>query len=561
MDFQRILLYVALSLTMLMMWEAWQVDYVRPPKTATTQQSNITTGDIPGAPAVSNATPGMTSGTTPNMTSGSASLPDPQIATAAAKMKSAQRIHVTTDLLDIEIDTIGGDIRTARLLAYPTVLHATDDPFVLLNDQGEIHVAQSGLLSSGSDQVTLPTHHDIFSSSANSYTLKEGEDQLEVRLEWQNDSGFKVSKIYTFKRDSYVIQLDQEVNNQSSQNWRGHAYQQLLRQRPAEGSNMFMYTYTGGVLYSELEKYEKIPFEDMEKVNLKQEVENSWVAMIQHYFFSAWIPAERGKVQAYSKTPGNNLFIIGIVDALKEVAAGSHERFSSTLYVGPKLPQRMIPVAKGLELTVDYGLLTVIAEPLDWLLALFNSMLGNWGWSIIFLTLLIKLAFFKLSETSYKSMAHMRKMQPKMVAMKERYGDDRTALNQAMMKLYKEEKINPLGGCLPILLQMPVFIALYWMLMENVEMRQAPFMFWIQDLAAADPYFILPLIMGATMILQMRLNPTPMDPIQAKVMMVLPVVFTFFFAFFPSGLVLYWVVNNILSISQQWYITKRIIQE
>ena len=372
----------------------------------------------------------------------------------------------------------------------------------------------------------------------------------------------EVDKIYTFHRGEYLIDVTYRISNNSTQEWSGHVYHQLQREQPVDEGQAFIYTYTGGVLYSKDEHYEKISFDDISKADLKdRSIQGGWTAMIQHYFVGAWIPDPSEKVSYYSKSIGDGRYILGGIEGQKNIPAGETSQFTSRLFVGPKLQSILENVAEGLELTVDYGILTIIAAPLFWLLDQIHSLVKNWGVSIILLTLMIKIVFYKLSETSYRSMAHMRKVQPKMVAMKERYADDRAGLNQAMMKLYKEEKINPLGGCLPILVQIPVFIALYWMILETVEMRQAPFMLWITDLSSADQYFILPLLMGITMFIQQRLNPTPLDPIQAKVMMALPVVFTVFFAFFPAGLVLYWVTNNTLSIAQQWYITRIVISE
>jgi YidC/Oxa1 family membrane protein insertase len=312
------------------------------------------------------------------------------------------------------------------------------------------------------------------------------------------------------------------------------------------------------VYYSPEDKYTKESFDDMRDARLQREVSDGWIAMIQHYFLSAWIPPSGTVETFYTNVLDNSRYIIGKYSSPVTIASGASHSFENRLFVGPKLQETLTEVAPGLELAVDYGWLTVIAQPIFWLLNKIHSIVGNWGWAIIILTILIKLAFYKLSETSYKSMANMRKMTPRMQALKDRYGDDKQRLNQAMMELYKKEKINPLGGCLPILVQIPVFIALYWVLLESVEMRHAPFALWLNNLSAPDPYFVLPLIMGVSMFVQQKLNPPPPDPIQAKVMMSLPFVFTVFFAFFPSGLVLYWVVNNLLSIAQQWYITQKI---
>jgi YidC/Oxa1 family membrane protein insertase len=322
-----------------------------------------------------------------------------------------------------------------------------------------------------------------------------------------------------------------------------------------------LYTYTGAVVYNEEIKYEKVDFDDMESQPFKADSTAGWVAMIQHYFLSAWVAEEGQQNLLYSiantkRYPAT--YTIGMRSQAQQVEPGQQTEFNAQLYVGPKLVKRLEEIAPGLELTVDYGWLTFLSKPLYWLLSWFHSFVGNWGVAIILLTLMVKAAFFKLSEASYKSMAKMRKVGPRLKTLKERYGDDRQKMNQAMMELYKTEKINPMGGCLPILLQVPVFIALYWALLESVELRQAPFILWIEDLSVMDPYFVLPLIMGASMLIQQKLNPAPPDPVQAKIMMALPIVFTVFFAFFPSGLVLYWVVNNVLSISQQWVITKRI---
>ena len=389
--------------------------------------------------------------------------------------------------------------------------------------------------------------------------MADGADTLQVPLVWRSDDGVTVTKRYTFHRGSHVVDLEHEVVNNSGSEWSGRQYRQLQRTQVAEtGQSTFIYTYMGGVIYSPEEKYEKVKFEEMQKQDLDRTITDGWAAMLQHYFLGAMIPERAVAEHYYTKSLSNARYVIGLISPPRTVAAGERTLFGTQLFLGPKLQDEMKQVAPGLELTVDYGLLTFLAQPLFWLLKTIHNLIGNWGWSIVLVTMLIKLAFYKLSETSYRSMANMRKLAPRLQSLKERYGDDRQKLNQAMMEMYKKEKINPLGGCLPIVVQIPVFIALYWMLLESVELRQAPFMLWMNNLSAPDPYYVLPLLMGVTMLIQQKLNPAPMDPIQAKVMMVLPVVFTVFFAFFPSGLVLYWVVNNTLSIAQQWMITRRI---
>lgn len=518
MDFQRLLLFAGLSFTLLMIWEAWQNDYVRPkePIAAVSTAGSNSSQDLPGLPRTD--------------------MPETMAAAPAAmvqQVESGKRISVTTDGYQLDIDTLGGDLRRVDLLNYPVAKDQPDTPFRLMDDEKEAFYAQSGLLTVNGDSKSAPTHHDRYSATATSYSLNDGEDRLEVALKWQGDNGLEVTKLYRFHRDSYLIDVDYVIKNSGDSAWQGHLYHQLQRQK-SEESNMFMYTYTGGVLYTEAEKYEKLTFDDMEGSNLNRTNTGGWAAMIQHYFLGAWIPPQDEKINYYTKKGSNNRYIIGGVGEKQVINSGETVTLKGQLFVGPKLPDQLEATSQGLDLTVDYGFLTIIAKPLYWMLNFIYSFIGNWGWAIILLTIMIKAVFYKLSETSYKSMAHMRKVQPKLKTMKERYKDDKQGMNKAMMKLYKEEKINPLGGCLPILVQMPVFIALYWMLMESVEMRQAPFMLWIQDLSAADPYFVLPLIMGITMFIQQKLNPTPMDPTQAKVMMVLPL-YSPFLRLLPGG--------------------------
>jgi YidC/Oxa1 family membrane protein insertase len=406
-----------------------------------------------------------------------------------------------------------------------------------------------------------PNHYAPFVPEQTEYRLADGQDTLEVRLNWSDPSGVKVTKIYTFHRSSFLVELNQRVENGSASDWQGSQYRQFQRTPPKAVSGFFgsgVITYTGAVVSTPEQRYEKISFDDIAKQPLNQRVTDGWVAMIQHYFLGAWVPNPGETDTFYTKSVGGNRYVVGMTGEAQPVPAGESRDFRTRLYVGPKLPDVLEKVAPNLQLTVDYGTLTVIAEPLFWLLKAIHAIVGNWGWSIIILTILIKLAFYKLSETSYRSMANMRRLAPELTRLKELYGDDKQKMNEAMMSMYKREKVNPLGGCLPILVQIPVFIALYWVLVESVQLRQAPFMFWIKDMSIPDPFYVLPLIMGVTMFIQQKLSPAPPDPIQAKVMMSLPIVFTFMFLWFPSGLVLYWVVNNVLSIAQQWVITKRV---
>ncbi len=542
MDNPRLLLAIALSFLVLLIWQAWMKDYGPqqppepvPPPAETDSGSTAPSGeDLPAAH------------------DGQAPQPTEQV---ALQLPAGQKVEVITDLLRAVIDTQGGDLREVDLLKYPVTLKPDSPPFRLLETGADqLFIAQSGLRAGKGPE---PTHHADFQVDRHQFELSKDGDVIEVPLHWSDGKGVDVTKIYRFHRGSYVVDVEFQVNNRSAEAWKAQPYYQLQR-TPLQTTSRFIHTYTGGVLYSPEEKYQKISFGDMQEANLSREVTGGWAAMIQHYFVGAWIPPAAQPERYYTRALQGDRYVIGMIGPSLNVPPRGAQSGEARLFVGPKLQHVMEAVAPGLELTVDYGKLTFIAEPIYWLLEKIHTLVGNWGWSIIFLTILIKLAFFKLSETSYKSMANMRKLAPRLQALKERYGDDKQKLNQAMMDMYKKEKVNPLGGCLPVLVQIPVFISLYWVLLESVEMRQAPFMLWIQNLSAPDPYYILPLIMGATMLIQQKLNPAPMDPMQAKVMMVLPVVFTVFFAFFPSGLVLYWVVNNTLSIAQQYVITRRV---
>ena len=468
-------------------------------------------------------------------------------------------VEVRTDVLTVRIDPVGGTIRQAFLTRYPVTVEEPDRPFVLMDDRaGHVYVAESGLVGAG---MPAPNHHDVLLPERSDYELATGTDRLDVRLRWEDESGVRIDKVFEFARDSYRIEVRYEIHNASSVPWTGEPYGQFRRVPPTDSGgigDVTSYTYTGAVLSSPDKPYEKIDFDDMQSENLDREVTDGWIAMIQHYFASAWIPEREVPARYYTKALERSEFLAGLIGAPVTVAPGTTGETGLTLYVGPKVQDRLEAAAPGLKRTVDYGWLFFIAQPLYVALWYIHEYVGNWGWSIVLLTCLIKLAFYHLSAASYRSMARMRKLAPRIQTLRDRHSGDRQKMNQAMMELYKKEKINPLGGCLPIVVQIPVFIALYWVLLETVELRQADFIFWLNDLATHDPFFVLPVLMGGSMFLQQRLSPTPPDPIQAKVMMFLPIIFTGFFLFFPSGLVLYWLVNNLLSIAQQWAITKRI---
>ena len=550
MDNSRLFLYAALVFVGMLLWQQWNIDYAPEPATTEYSQTEATNSgiaselggidDLPDLAAVANTT-----------------ADNGQQTASSSQAGTSQMLTVETDVLLLLIDTRGGVVRSLKLKKYPTSLDRPEDFLELVHSKEDaIYIIQSGLRNK---ENRAPTHHSIYQSAKNNYQLADGDNELVVPLTWTED-GVTVTKSYHFKRGDYLIDVKHRVDNESQQAWLGSEYRQIQRSRPLDESRL-LYTYTGSVYYNEETKYEKVDFDDMEDEQLKVTSEGGWIAMIQHYFLSAWIPDQSAKNLVYSIASTKRIpatYTIGLRSENMNVDAGSNGEFVSQLYVGPKLVDRLEEIAPGLDLTVDYGVLTFLSKPLYWLLSFYHSYVGNWGLAIILLTLTVKAVFYKLSETSYRSMAKMRKVSPRLKTLKERYGDDRQKMNQAMMELYKTEKINPMGGCLPIVVQIPVFIALYWALLESVDLRQAPFIFWIEDLSVRDPFFVLPVIMGISMLIQQRLNPPPPDPIQAKIMMALPFVFSVFFAFFPSGLVLYWVVNNVLSITQQWIITKRI---
>ncbi|UIP85948.1 membrane protein insertase YidC [Pseudomonas phenolilytica] len=550
MDIKRSILLVALAVVAYLMVLQWNQDYGQAALPAETAQTQPPVAALPE--------------TTPANAAANEDVPSlagqPQANAIPASEPSKQLIRVRTDVLDVAIDPHGGDIVDLRLPQYPRRQDRPDVPFQLFERSSErTYEAQSGLIGDGPDKASSRPQ---YSSEKNDYQLGEGQHQLVVDLKYSAD-GVNYTKRFVFERGQYDLAVRYLIDNQSGEPWTGHLFGQLKRDASADPSSSTATgtaTYLGAALWTKDEPYTKVSMGDMDDKSLRETVQGGWIAWLQHYFVTAWIPqaGDTNLVQTRKDSQGN--YIIGFTGPAVSVAAGAQGETGATLYAGPKSQEQLEELSPGLRLTVDYGILWFIAQPIFWLLENIHALLGNWGWSIIVLTIIIKLAFFPLSAASYKSMARMRAVSPKMQALKDQYGDDRQKLSQAMMELYKKEKINPLGGCLPIIVQMPVFLALYWVLLESVEMRQAPWMFWITDLSIKDPFFILPIIMGVTMFIQQQLNPTPPDPMQAKVMKLLPIIFTFFFLWFPAGLVLYWVVNNVLSIAQQWYITRQIEQ-
>ena len=535
MDNKRLIVFLIFSLSVLLLWQKWETEHTPPQPQQVKPSASVPSPDqkLTGKPASSVDT--------------------------GSELLKGSTIHVKTDVMDVGISTVGGDLRSLDLFKY----HDSKDPekpySFFHSGGGRTYVAQSGLIGEG-----LPTHRTVFTSSSSEYELKPGQDMLQVRLEGPENAGFRVEKIYTFRKGSYVVDVSYDIRNLGTSAIQPYAYFQLLRDGEApEGDTRFAKTYTGVGVYTEKSKFVKENFGEIAKgkTDYPKNDDNGWIAMIQHYFVSAWIPEEHAKREYYTKQIGTDLYSAGIVMPVGSIAPGKEGKISVPLYVGPQEQNLLAGLAPGLDLVVDYGWLTVIAKPLFWVLSMFYKWVQNWGVAIVLLTVCIKLIFFPLSAASYKSMAKMRALNPKLQVLKEQYGEDKQRMNQAMMELYKTEKVNPLGGCLPILVQIPVFIALYTVLLTTVELRNAPFMLWIKDLSIPDPYYVLPLIMGVTMLLQTKMNPAPPDPIQAKVMEIMPVAMSIFFFFFPAGLVLYWLVNNILSISQQWYITRTIGKE
>ncbi|MBN9697337.1 MAG: membrane protein insertase YidC [Zoogloea sp.] len=539
MDNRRLILLLVFSFSLVMLWDGWQ-KHKQPPAQVASQVAGANTG-VP-TPSAGTSAPGAA----------------PQAeATAAAAAAKLPKAVIRTDVLVAEVSAQGGDIVRLELTHHK----ATEDRSrnYVLFDNGEKHnyAAQTGLIGNG-----LPTHKTQFALGAESVELKDGQDSVTLRMDAPPTAdGVKVSKLITFHRNSYQAEVSYEITNGSTAPLAPHAYFQFTRDgKPAEQPGGFgVQTFTGPAFYTEADKYQKVSFEDVaaKKAKFVTKAADGWAAMVQHYFVAGWAPAA-GEREYFANQVSSDLYSAGVIVPVAVIAPGQSGKLSVPLYAGPQEQSRLETFAKGFDLVVDYGWLTIIAAPLFWVLEWFHKLTGNWGWAIILVTIALKALFFPLSAASYKSMAKMKTLAPRLQRLKEQYGDDRMKMQQAMMDLYKREKVNPLGGCLPILIQIPVFIALYWVLLGVVEMRGAPWLGWIQDLSVKDPFYILPLIMGATSFIQTRLNPAPPDPIQAKVMMMMPILFTFMFLWFPAGLVLYWVVNNTLSIAQQWQINRMI---
>ncbi|MCZ8131741.1 MAG: membrane protein insertase YidC [Steroidobacteraceae bacterium] len=572
MDNQRLFIWIALLFILWLNFEAWNNKF-SPPPAATQSAAGTTAGTaaapgatgVPGAPAATGpsgvptvpaapgaAAPAAGTPSAPAVTSGLASFP-PQ---------DAPSIRVRTDVLDVVISTVGGQITRAELPEYPVAKDRPDEPVVLFNKDSNdtAYVFQSGLATGNANAE--PNHNARYTAAASEYTLAAGQDELVVPLTWTDGQGLEVTKTFTFRRGQYGIALAYDVKNGGATPWRAAPYAQFVRHWfPVEKSmwNPETYAYLGPAIWTG-EKYERLDVEDEANANFQLQVTDGWIAAMQHHFVAAVVP-KRDQAQQYSLTVKDMDFLLRTFGPPSDVAPGATARFEQAVFVGPKLQAQLEELHPELNRVADYGMLTIIAQPLFWLLSQVHKFVGNWGWAIIIVTLLIKLVFYKLAETSGRSMAKMRNLAPRMKDIQEKYKDDREQLGRAMMELYKREKINPVAGCLPILVQIPVFIAFYWVLLESVEMRQAPWMLWINDLSVRDPYFILPILMGIAMYGQFKLNPAPPDPMQAKIFAFMPVVMTVMMAFFPAGLVLYWITNTVLSIAQQWRINKVVERE
>ena len=538
----------------------WQRDYVAPPRPAGDAIDSRSEAAADLAPPPVADLPEL-----PTLQDTPAGEP---VAPPVSEIRPSRRIEVVTDVLVVDIDANGGTLVDLRLKEFPVAVDRPDEPFVLLVEElPELFVAQAGLLADG---MPAPNHTSRWEIERDFYELAQGRDRLEVPLTWRHESGVEVVATWIFHRGDYVIDLEFEVRNSSGTEWRGARYVQLQRTEPDFSdagpafTNPERFSFNGAAWFSPADGMRKLSFSDIRGRSHSDTFEGGWMAFVQHYFLAAWIPPEE-QVHRYATrfVAGDRLprFVVSATSPQVTVADGQSHRFSARLYAGPKLQNRLNEVADGLVLTVDYRWFRILSQPLFWALDKIHAVIGHWGWSIVVLTLLIKLVFYKLTEAQFRSMGKLRKLQPRIQQLKERYGDDRQKFGQAMMEIYKKEKVNPLGGCLPILVQIPIFISLYWVLLESVELRQTSFL-WVPDLSRPDPYFILPVLNGIFMIVTQRLMPTAgMDPMQRKIMMWLPVVFAFLFALFPAGLVLYWATNAGVSLAQQAYILKRLERE
>jgi YidC/Oxa1 family membrane protein insertase len=579
-DIRRTLLWVIFTMSLVMLWDAWN--------THTGQPSLFGGGKRPAATSQATAEPAASAPSavagvpTPSAVVPAAATPagaTPVVAAAPiAASAGGEKLTLTTDVIKATFDSQGGSLVRLELLDYRDTLHRKwyegfvelfsskpapgESPHVVLFEQNakRVYLAQTGLITA-QPGLTLPNHLTPMTPVVSERTLKDGSNELQLRFESAPVNGLRMAKTYTLRRGDYSIGVKHEFVNDSHQPVSPQLYLQLVRDgNPPEGESSFYFTFTGPAMYTDAGKFQKIAFKDIEKGNLDypKSADNGWVAMVQHYFASAWLLPGQEQRDFRTQKVSDNLYAIAMVVPMGEVAPGSSKVLQSTLFAGPQEENKLAALAPGLDLVKDYGWFTILSKPLFWLLDHLHNVLGNWGWSIVALVVLLKIAFYWLNASAYRSMAKMKAVAPKVAELRERYKDKPQQMQQEMMRIYREEKVNPLGGCLPIVAQMPFFIALYWVLLSSVEMRGAPWVLWIHDLSQPDPYFILPLLMTASSLFQVWLNPTPPDPMQARMMWMMPLMFSVMFFFFPAGLVLYWLTNNILSIAQQWFINKKL---
>ena len=580
-DIRRTILWVIFGFSMVLLWDKWQIHNGRPAMFFPSASQNAA---APGAerPVASGAgssqavQPSSNASSVP--TQGARGASDvPTVATApmaaggavttggtvlppASPAPAEQRVEVRTDVYRLVFDSAGGTLVQAELLAHGDLENRQQNFLLLDESASRVYVAQSGLIGA-SAPGGFPTHRTPMTLVPGERTLQPGQDALQVQFESADVGGVKLIKTYTLKRDSYAIDVKNEVINEGSVPVSPQLYLQLVRDgNKPPGESSFYSTFTGPAVYTDAKHYEKVDFKKIEenKVDIEKQSNNGYVAMVQHYFASAWILANGIPRDLFMRKVDTNLYAVGMITPVGELAPGARKTIDATLYAGPQLEKKLEALSPGLDLVKDYGWLAILAKPLYWLLDHLHSLLHNWGWSIVALVVLLKAAFFYLNAKAYASMAKMKAVNPKVMEMRARLKDKPQEIQKEMMRIYREEKVNPMGGCFPIVIQIPVFISLYWVLLSSVEMRGAPWILWIHDLSTPDPYFILPLLMTATSLLQTWLNPTPPDPMQAKLMWIMPLAFSVMFFFFPAGLVLYWLTNNILSITQQYLINKRL---
>ena len=561
-DIRRTILWVIFGFSMVLLWDQWQVfngqkptffppatTAAKPPAVATTPASSVPAGvaAVPGtsAPVAAAAVP--------------SAIPATPSADAPAAAVKKERIVISNDVLTLSFDTEGGALVGSVFTKYAD-MNDKSKGFVLLDESNSrVYVAQTGLIGT-SGAPSLPTHKTLMTALPGERKLQPGQNQVEIKFESPAVGGVKLVKTYTLKRGAYDLSVRHDIVNTGSEAVAPQLYLQLVRDgNKPEGESSFYMTFTGPAIYTEAKKYQKVEFSDIEKnkVDVEKKATNGFVAMVQHYFVSSWILADGLSRDLFMRKVDNNLYAAGMITPLESIAPGASKSIEAKLFIGPQEEKVLEALAPGLELVKDYGWLTILAKPLYWLLDKLYSFIHNWGWAIMALVLLLKIAFYWLNAKAYASMAKMKAINPKIMEMRERLKDRPQEMQVAMMKIYKEEKVNPMGGCFPIMVQIPVFIALYWVLLSSVEMRNAPWVMWIHDLSAPDPYFILPVVMTLTTMLQTALNPAPPDPLQAKLMWFMPLIFSVMFFFFPAGLVLYWITNNVLSIAQQWMINTR----